>query len=472
MASIAGVAAQDHYVVLGVAQDATLADIKRAFRALSLKHHPDTGDGDRGAFDAVQAAYEVLGNEELRTSYDASRGTFTSFASYGHTTSRSERTTTITEEVIYDVPIKVETDSWWGAGRTAIVTLHQLKMLMTVFGDNVFDERYFSRVRVLEEDTELFTTAAWNVRYGLNQWEEEEKRRETLKSYSERFAACQKRIDAMSRMVRDTEKLDRTASKIQYEMEHQGPLYTWRRFDPSKLAGVLNELEHKLEWLVTERNVSALAIELAAGRLKVPGIEFNRSVIEQLQTLQIRSNGLIEAPDEDAMFRFYRDRLQGDDGRQSIAPAEVYSLDLVLHFEDYAPADILEEIKSELLPVVMTIEGKQYPLEYRYIKGIKGREDEWVASGVIEVPLSLYRRLAPAYGKASGFPDMPGGVSRFLRIMKQGEYFTAGFDSLELAAKVEKMEKGRKRLADAPSIEGPTAPPPWYQGRGRAGKRR
>lgn len=64
---------QDYYEVLGVARTATKDEIKRAFRKLALKHHPDKNPDDASAedrFKVAQEAYEVLGNDEKRSRYD------------------------------------------------------------------------------------------------------------------------------------------------------------------------------------------------------------------------------------------------------------------------------------------------------------------------------------------------------------------------------------------------------------------
>ena len=57
------------YDVLGVTKKATQSEIKKAFRKLALKKHPDKG-GDVEEFKKIQAAYEVLGDEEKRSKYD------------------------------------------------------------------------------------------------------------------------------------------------------------------------------------------------------------------------------------------------------------------------------------------------------------------------------------------------------------------------------------------------------------------
>ena len=63
---------RDYYEVLGVAPDAKAADIKRAYRQLARRYHPDISGGDRTVtFREVTRAYEVLRNPERRRTYDA-----------------------------------------------------------------------------------------------------------------------------------------------------------------------------------------------------------------------------------------------------------------------------------------------------------------------------------------------------------------------------------------------------------------
>jgi curved DNA-binding protein CbpA len=65
----------DHYAALGLAANASLADIKKAFRQKASFYHPDKNDAPTrlSAFAAVQKAYEVLSDDEPRQAYDDNR---------------------------------------------------------------------------------------------------------------------------------------------------------------------------------------------------------------------------------------------------------------------------------------------------------------------------------------------------------------------------------------------------------------
>jgi curved DNA-binding protein CbpA len=66
---------KDHYTALGLASDASLADIKKAFRQKAAQYHPDRNSADDAAerFRAVQEAYEVLSDDAKRQAYDDNR---------------------------------------------------------------------------------------------------------------------------------------------------------------------------------------------------------------------------------------------------------------------------------------------------------------------------------------------------------------------------------------------------------------
>lgn len=64
---------QDPYVLLGIPRTATAEEIKKAYRVLAKKCHPDLHPGDKEAeqrFKEINEAYEILGDEAKRKAFD------------------------------------------------------------------------------------------------------------------------------------------------------------------------------------------------------------------------------------------------------------------------------------------------------------------------------------------------------------------------------------------------------------------
>lgn len=65
--------AEDYYQTLGISKDASEDQIKRAYRKLAMKYHPDHSKGDKSAeekFKKISEAYAVLSDKEKRKQYD------------------------------------------------------------------------------------------------------------------------------------------------------------------------------------------------------------------------------------------------------------------------------------------------------------------------------------------------------------------------------------------------------------------
>jgi molecular chaperone DnaJ len=70
---------KDYYAALGVPKDAAAADIKKSYRKLARKYHPDANSGDAKAeakFKEVSEAYDVLSDAKKRKEYDEARSLF------------------------------------------------------------------------------------------------------------------------------------------------------------------------------------------------------------------------------------------------------------------------------------------------------------------------------------------------------------------------------------------------------------
>lgn len=59
----------DHYATLGISKNASAEEIKKAYRKLASRHHPDKG-GDKAKFQQIQEAYSILSDPEKKEQYD------------------------------------------------------------------------------------------------------------------------------------------------------------------------------------------------------------------------------------------------------------------------------------------------------------------------------------------------------------------------------------------------------------------
>src|SRR3954451_467843 len=85
---------RDYYEVLGVARDASADQIKKAYRGLARKYHPDANPGDKTAeakFKEVQNAYDILSDPQKKAQFDQfGNASFEGFGPFGPGAGASE----------------------------------------------------------------------------------------------------------------------------------------------------------------------------------------------------------------------------------------------------------------------------------------------------------------------------------------------------------------------------------------------
>ncbi len=74
---------KDYYKILGVDKNATAEEIKKAYRKVAHKYHPDKGGGDEKKFKEANEAYQVLGDKQKRAQYDQFGSTGAGFGGAG-----------------------------------------------------------------------------------------------------------------------------------------------------------------------------------------------------------------------------------------------------------------------------------------------------------------------------------------------------------------------------------------------------
>ncbi len=110
---------KNYYDILGVNKNASQDDIKKAYRSLSKKYHPDKNNGDDSKFKEINEAYDTLGDETKRRQYDNPNpfGEFGGFASNGFSWSwNADRTKPMPQNIEAHIEISL-TEAYYGCKR-------------------------------------------------------------------------------------------------------------------------------------------------------------------------------------------------------------------------------------------------------------------------------------------------------------------------------------------------------------------
>ena len=75
---------KDYYKILEVDRDCETEEIKKSYKKLALKYHPDKNNGDDTKFKEISEAYEVLSDNIRRSQYDYNFSHDINFSTFGH----------------------------------------------------------------------------------------------------------------------------------------------------------------------------------------------------------------------------------------------------------------------------------------------------------------------------------------------------------------------------------------------------
>tara|TARA_Y100001958_G_C21179359_1_gene509551 strand:- start:887 stop:1342 length:456 start_codon:yes stop_codon:yes gene_type:complete len=75
---------KDYYKILEVDRDCETDQIKKSYKKLALKYHPDKNNGDDTKFKEISEAYEVLSDNNRRSQYDYNSSHDINFSTFGH----------------------------------------------------------------------------------------------------------------------------------------------------------------------------------------------------------------------------------------------------------------------------------------------------------------------------------------------------------------------------------------------------
>ena len=75
---------KDYYKILEVNKDCEIEQIKKSYKKLALKYHPDKNNGDDTKFKEISEAYEILSDNNRRSQYDYNSSHDINFSTFGH----------------------------------------------------------------------------------------------------------------------------------------------------------------------------------------------------------------------------------------------------------------------------------------------------------------------------------------------------------------------------------------------------
>jgi len=134
----------DYYKILELDENCSSSDIKKSYRKLALKHHPDKNNGDDTVFKKISEAYEILSDDNKKSQYDYNRSNGVNFP-FSHT---FQNPTDLFQQIFQN---------------------SDFDMIMSKFSNNMFDEFIFKSTgnspRKLYTETTITTVSNNGKKY-------------------------------------------------------------------------------------------------------------------------------------------------------------------------------------------------------------------------------------------------------------------------------------------------------------------
>ena len=498
---------RDHYLVLGVSNDATEDEIKKTFRQRARQLHPDllgpdaTKDEVKEAeelFKEANEAYETLNDPERRHELDRwlERSTSESEPSWDDDSWFTDfyRNTTARSKPSVPEPDRFEHEGVW---------------IYVVYGLNYWSDRVTATVKVslndvfsLETDPVLNHDAEitqyevvdgqgdtvgngyslQGMRDSYRRFKAEESRNASQRTWKKRLAELRISRDELAQTGHIVTTLDRLLHEA---VRKEADAFNWvysdglgltlydrdfalqyhsrgRRYGNSRdsVVQAIREAEKELDRLKQLEVSEVLLAELMAGKITHPSVRTNNEVIAAYDILSIRTGGEVAAYTQEAVLMHYQTRLEGIMNEQ-----DLLMTDLSLPDDREMIDEMIREGLLDLAPETIQISGakgdRSYPVEYWY------QEDNGVRLpvGVVTVPLVVYERNCSKCGVKSTFPELPHGIQLLVRVKigSGDEEVTSDPypDGPSLKTEVTRCLKRKLRKG----VEPGEIPPPWFTGR-------
>lgn len=425
---------RDHYKVLGVKPDDDEDELKRAYRKLAKKFHPDTLGPDptkdairdaEEAFKEVSTAYEVLTDTSLRREVDA----WLAARSWMEPPARDDFDYDFTPEPprpTVDVPpagqflignvfcwVKFSA-STWGTHLRATITLQLDDLFVMQEFDSLPHDAVNDGLIVVDAKGDVVGRGHYSLRslrYDIRllqaQADRNQRRREWL-ARIEPLKADLKTLRSEGRPVGRAESLLRTAERL-IDSGNDSLRYAEQT---DTVVRAIRELEKELLRIGTTDALEVLMDDLLNGKLRHQDLDHNQRLLHRLRVLEMRTGGAYEAPTREQVIAHYRKQLAG-----CRTHSDVQMRNLRIPDDTEVVMEWVADGSIEFAPdTVGVLSNKQKPVphdvEYGFVK-IDGKP---TPVGIITVTHAAYERCSAQYGRVSQFPTLPHGILLLIRV--------------------------------------------------------